>query len=136
MTYIFAELRRLVVERAQKRCEYCLIPEGDSYAIHEVDHIFAEKHGGETREDNLCLSCWICNRLKGSDLTSLDPLSGEITPLFHPRRDVWTTHFQLNGAIVVPLTPQARVTVRLLQLNRQHRINERQILIDLGEYPS
>ncbi len=42
----------------------------DAYAGHEVDHNYAEKHGGETSEDNLCLSCWICNRLKVTDLCS------------------------------------------------------------------
>src|SRR3954464_13788752 len=103
-TYISIELRRLVANRANGRCEYCLIPESDSYAIHEVDHIYAEKHGGKTSENNLCLSCWICNRLKGSDLTSLDPLTGEITPLFHPRRDEWAAHFQLDGALISALT--------------------------------
>ncbi|MCZ2099098.1 MAG: HNH endonuclease [Anaerolineae bacterium] len=134
-TYISAELRRLVAERAEGCCEYCLIPEADTYAIHEIDHVFAEKHGGETTEENLCLSCWICNRLKGTDLCSLDLLNGQITPLFHPRRDQWADHFRLDGATIVPVTPQTRVTVRLLQLNRQQRINERQILIDLGDYP-
>ncbi len=134
-TYISAELRRLIADRAEGRCEYCRIPEADTYAPHEVDHIYAEKHGGETREDNLCLSCWICNRLKGTDLCSLDPLTGEIASLFHPRRDVWADHFRLDGATIVPLTPQGRITVRLLQLNRQQRLNERQILIDLGDYP-
>jgi len=52
------------------RCEYCRVPMTDAYAGHEVDHNYAEKHGGETSEDNLCLSCWICNRLKVTDLCS------------------------------------------------------------------
>jgi hypothetical protein len=134
-SYIPSELRRLVADRAVSRCEYCRIPENDTYAAHEVDHIYAEKHGGETQENNLCLSCWICNRLKGTDLCSLDPSTGEITSLFHPRHDQWAAHFRLDGAAITPLTPQGRVTVRLLQLNRQQRINERQLLIDLGEYP-
>jgi hypothetical protein len=82
--YIPNELRRLVADRAANRCEYCRIPEDETYAVHEVDHIFAEKHGGETLEDNLCLACWICNRLKGTDLCSLDLLTGDITSLFHP----------------------------------------------------
>lgn len=133
--YIPAELRRFVADRADRRCEYCRIAESDTYATHEVDHIFAEKHGGGTDEVNLCLSCWVCNRLKGTDMCSLDPLTGSIASLFHPRRDQWETHFRLNGATIEPLTPQGRVTVKLLQLNRQQRVSERQIMIDLGGYP-
>ncbi len=135
MTYISAELRRLVQQRAENRCEYCLFPNDIGFMPHEVDHIYAEKHGGETIESNLCLSCWICNRHKGTDLTSFDPLTSEITVLFHPRRDVWTDHFRLQGATIEPLTPQARTTVQLLQLNKRERVDERQILIDLGQYP-
>ena len=97
MTYIAVELRRLVRERADGRCEYCRVPETDTFMPHEADHVYAEKHGGETTVANLCLSCWMCNRHKGTDLTSLDPLTGKITPLFHPRNDVWKEHFILDG---------------------------------------
>ena len=46
-------LRRQVQERAQGRCEYCLIHESDMYYPHEADHVIAEKHGGPTSLDNL-----------------------------------------------------------------------------------
>ena len=82
--YTPVPLRRLVRARADERCEYCLIPEAMTLAPHWVDHIVAEKHGGRTEEDNLALSCVVCNQRKGSDLTSIDPESGQITPLFHP----------------------------------------------------
>ena len=39
LTYVPAELRRLVRERARARCEYCLIPESAVFAPHEIDHI-------------------------------------------------------------------------------------------------
>jgi hypothetical protein len=129
------KLRGEVRERANERCEYCHLPDIDGGISQEIDHIYAEKHGGKTILENLCLSCWICNRYKGTDLTSLDPLNDEITPLFHPRRDVWSEHFHLNGAEIVPVTPQARVTVKLLKLNKQSRIEERRIMILLGRYP-
>jgi hypothetical protein len=135
MTYIPVGLRRAVYERAGGRCEYCRLHEDDSYMPHEVDHIYAEKHGGETTADNLCLCCVICNRHKGSDLASLDPLTGEVTALFHPRKDKWTDHFRLNGAIIEPLTAQGRVTVHLLQMNKRERLTERQLLIILGRFP-
>jgi hypothetical protein len=104
-------------------------------APHWVDHIIAEKHGGQTVEANLALCCILCNQHKGSDLTSIDPLSGQITPLFHPRRDRWQDHFRLVGAMIEPLTPTGRVTVRLLQLNHPDRIEERGLVVRLGLQP-
>jgi hypothetical protein len=70
---------------------------------------------------------------KGSNLTSIDPESSEITPLYHPRRDHWNEHFRLEEAYFVPITAKGRVTVLLLQLNRAERIAEREILISAGE---
>jgi 5-methylcytosine-specific restriction endonuclease McrA len=78
-------------------CEYCFTPEIASFAAHEVDPIVAQKHGGLTQEDNLALSCTLCNKHKGTDLASIDPNTGEITPLYHPRRDRWFEHFCLVG---------------------------------------
>src|SRR5262245_44019207 len=131
-TYVPTELRRLVRTRAEDRCEYCLIPESVTFATHEVDHIVAEKHGGQTDADNLALSCAVCNKFKGSDLTSIDPETGAVVLLFHPRRDRWPSHFQLTNARIEPLTPTGRVTVRLLQLNHPDRIAERELLVAAG----
>ena len=131
-TYIPAALRRLVYERAGGRCEYCLVPEDDVFATHEIDHIIAEKHGGPTEADNLALSCALCNKYKGSDIASVVPDTGEIVPLYHPRRARWSDHFQLYQAQFVPLTPTGCVTVRLLQLNHPDRIEERELLIAAG----
>ena len=47
-TYVAAELRRLVVSRANCLCEYCLIHEDDAHYGCQVDHVIAEKHGGIT----------------------------------------------------------------------------------------
>jgi 5-methylcytosine-specific restriction endonuclease McrA len=131
-TYVSAALRRLVRERAGGRCEYCLIPETLTFATHWVDHIVAEKHGGQTHDSNLALACVLCNQHKGSDLTSIDPETGQITPLFHPRRDRWLEHFFLADGTIGPRTATGRVTVRLLQLNSPDRIEERGLLLRLG----
>lgn len=89
MTYVPATLRRQVIERAGNRCEYCLISAEVAFFPHEVDHVVAEKHGGATEIDNLALACWRCNRHKGSDLTSFDPETRQLSPLFNPRTQVW-----------------------------------------------
>ncbi len=60
-------LRRAVIERAHERCEYCHKPQV-SFFPHEVDHVVAVKHGGQTTLDNLALACFQFNRYKGSDL--------------------------------------------------------------------
>lgn len=134
MTYIPDSLRRLVYARAAGRCEYCRIDERYTGKTHEVDHIYAEKHGGETHEGNLCLSCFTCNRYKGSDLCSLDPLTGEISRLFHPRTDIWDEHFDLIEGKIQGKTPQGRVLAKVLQFNELDRLTERRALIRIGRY--
>ncbi len=125
MTYIPAALRREVIERAGNRCEYCLLPAEVAFYPHEVDHIIAEKHGGATELDNLAFACWRCNRRKGSDVTSFDPQTGQLSPLFNPRTQVWVEHFAYEGERLNGLTPEGRTTVGLLQLNSADRLNER-----------
>jgi hypothetical protein len=106
-----------------------------SFATLECEHIVAEKHGGATAADNLALACPFCNRFKGTDLDSLDPDTGQLTAFFHPRNHQWGDHFRLEGARIVPLTPEGRVTVLIFQLNHPDRIAEREPLIQLGMYP-
>lgn len=73
MTYVPVHLRRLVIERAKERCEYCLFPQNAALLTFEIEHIIAEKHGGTTEAENLALACPYCNRAKGTDLGSIDP---------------------------------------------------------------
>ena len=133
MTRVPAELRRSVRERAGGRCEYCLAPERLSFQSHQMEHIVAQKHGGATDAGNLALSCIGCNQCKGADLSSLDPLTGALTPLFHPRRERWRDHFELRGLFILPKTAVGRVTVRLLQFNAPERITEREWFAAAGE---
>ncbi len=130
-----SSLRQLVFERAQGKCEYCFIHQDVSIYSHEVDHIIALKHGGQTIAENLALSCLPCNRHKGSDLATFDPISNEIAPLFNPRRQTWTDHFALNGTRIVGITPTGRATVFLLMLNAPTRLLQRQVLIAQRRYP-
>ena len=135
MTYIPDALRRMVVERAGERCEYCRIQQRDSLYVHEVDHIIPVKHRGETALDNLCLACLDCNRNKGSDFASFDPETNHISVLFDPRQHQWDEHFRLNGARIVPLTPEGRVTEFVLKLNDPTRLRARKALLESGRYP-
>jgi hypothetical protein len=104
--------------------------------ILSLDHVIAEKHGGQTASGNLCLSCYPCNSYKGSDLSSVDWGFGDsIVPLFNLRQQRWHDHFQLTGAVIQPITATGRVTVFLLRLNTPERLEERELLILLGHYP-
>lgn len=102
----------------------------DSLYTHEVDHIIPAKHRGETELDNLCLACFECNRFKGSDFGSFDPETDEITQLFNPRKHLWEEHFKLNGARIIALTPEGRVTIFVLKLNDAGRLQTREDLLD------
>ena len=133
MPEVSPHLRAQVRARAGHRCEYCGFPERWALEPHEVDHIIALKHDGETILENLAWCCTICNGRKGSDLSSLDPESGALTRLFHPRRDRWEEHFDFRGAEIWPLTAVGRVTVRLLRLNASERIQERALMVQAGE---
>lgn len=135
MTYISADLRRLVTDRAGNCCEYCRLSQDDSTFSFQIDHIISEKHEGQTTLDNLSLSCPNCNAFKGSDIASIDRDTGQLTPLYNPRTQPWYNHFRLDGPFIEPLTPEGRVTVRLLQLNHPRQVAERVGLIALGRYP-
>lgn len=59
---------------------------------------------------------------------------GQNIPLFDPRIDKWRDHFEWSddGLRIVAKTPQAAVTLDLLELNRPRilRIREADIAID------
>jgi hypothetical protein len=134
-TYIPVELRRLVISRAGRHCEYCLIHENDTYFDCEVDHIISEKHGGLTIAENLAYACLVCNRNKGSDLGSIPEPGGTLIRFFNPRIDTWSDHFTLDGVIIKPLTPIGQVTERIFKLNAIERLLEREALRTVGRYP-
>ncbi len=127
-----AKLRSLVYERANGKCEYCLIPEDISYSCHQLDHIISLKHGGKTTLENLALSCILCNRRKGSDISSIDPKTGKVVSLFNPRKQLWEEHFSLRGLKFIGLTPYGNATVSLLEFNLYQRQLERSELIKAG----
>jgi hypothetical protein len=128
-------LVELVWRRAKNSCEYCRVPQEFDDATFEIDHIIARKHHGTPESINVCLSCFYCNSFKGSDIASIDWQSGKLTPLFNPRRQRWTAHFQWNGAILVGRTAIGRVTVELLHINDEYRVNLREGLIQEGHFP-
>lgn len=75
-----AATRRRVRQRAQGRCEYCLLPQAaQPFVTFHVEHIIAKKHGGSDGLENLCTACERCNSFKGPNLSGGEkvPLVGE-----------------------------------------------------------
>ena len=127
-----AGTRQLVHTRARERCEYCRIPQDAVEATFHVEHCIAKQHRGDDDPGNLALACDRCNLYKGPNLTAIDPTSGEIATLFHPRRERWEDHFSLQGAIIVGLTSSGRATIQLLRMNAPRRLHLRRVLLQFG----
>jgi hypothetical protein len=130
-----AATRSLVWTRAQGHCEYCRLHQDHAELAHHVEHIVARKHGGTDDPANLCLACERCNLFKGSDLTGIDPVTGGVERLFHPRTQEWADHFDLRGPLIVGRTPTGRATVRVLSMNAGQRLQLRAALVAQGLYP-
>jgi hypothetical protein len=121
-----ARTRELVRRRAGDVCEYCRIPQEATPLIpFHVEHIVSKQHGGTDDPDDLALACDRCNAYKGPNLTSIDPDTGTVVGLFHPRQDIWSEHFVVSGGHIVGLTPMGRTTVRLLNMNASRRVELR-----------
>jgi hypothetical protein len=122
----------LVRQRAGHRCEYCRLPQHASALRFHIEHIIARQHGGTDDPANLALACPECNYQKGTNLSSIDPDTGKVTPLFHPRHDQWMDHFARDAARIVGKSPTGRTTVWLLEMNTGDRLRWREMLLRLG----
>ena len=124
-----AQTKQRVRERAENRCEYCGLPQEFSpLAALQIEHITPRKHGGSDDLDNLALACIDCNLSKGTNLAGLDPETGAITELFHPRRHVWSDHFEHRGPFTIGTSPIGRTTVAVLNMNSDDQLALRQFL--------
>jgi hypothetical protein len=101
--YISAELRKLVAERADFLCEYCLISASDRVSGYQVDYIISVKHGGATSADNLCYACIFCNLQKGTDLGSINWETGELVRFFTRVETCGKNIFNLKKLLSNPL---------------------------------
>lgn len=134
MARVSTALRPSVRDRANRRCEYCRLPdEFAEYPFH-IEHILSRKHGGLSDLDNLAWACIFCNGFKGSDIGARDPQTGILTELFNPRSQVWVDHFEMINAEITGKTPTGRATVFLLRMNNSPRLLIRMALIQIGKW--
>ena len=104
---------------AQNRCGYCLSPQRFVMARLEIEHIRPIAHGGTNDEANLWLACPLCNGHKSDKIIGLDRESNSEVPLFNPRTQIWSDHFQWDddGVHILGKTPIGRATVTALHLS-------------------
>ena len=135
MATIPASLRRLVIQRADNRCEYCGISQIGQVATFHIDHIVPVVAGGETIAENLALACVSCSLRKGARQSLEDSKTGEVVSIFNPRQQAWKEHFAWNGVQVVGLTATGRATLQALDLNRATMLAIRAEEELLGRHP-
>lgn len=132
MTRVPAATRRLVRQRAARRCEYCRTPESIRPYSFQVEHIRSLKHGGSSEPDNLAWSCLFCNLRKGTDIAAYDDETGVLVALYNPRTQLWDDHFAINESLIEGKTAEGRVTVKILQMNHPQQVEARVALIEAG----
>lgn len=131
------KLRQQVAQQSRHRCGYCLTPEELAGYAMEVDHILPEAEGGETVEENLWLGCRRCNGSKGARTHVEDPFTHRQVPLFNPRTQDWSHHFEwdADGTRIVGKTPTGRATVNALRMNDPLIVKARRHWVNWGYWP-
>jgi hypothetical protein len=125
------KLRQFVRVRAGQHCEYCGLSQEFSELRFHIEHVIPRQHGGNDDADNLALACPDCNLRKGPNLTGINPNTGEVVRLFHPRRDRWFDHFTYQEQYVVGSTSVGRTTVSLLEMNDPERRRIRELVAQI-----
>jgi HNH endonuclease len=132
-----ASLRNSVSERASDCCEYCQMQTTFSHDPFSAEHILPIAKGGLDEFINLAWACLGCNLYKSTTTHVFDLISGDLVPLYNPRINQWSEHFQWteNFTLIVGLTPIGRATIICLKLNRLGLVNLRKLLVAFGKHP-
>ena len=85
--------------------------------------------------DNLALACFHCNTHKGPNIAGIDPESGDLVRLFHPREDQWDDHFRWQGPVLAGVSAVGRATIQVLAINAPGYAAVRQALREEGAFP-
>jgi hypothetical protein len=135
--YISVAEQSQIIERADKRCEYCQSCMDYSSQSFAIEHVLPVALGGKTTLENLALACGGCNGHKYTKVEAFDALSQIIVPLYNPRKQKWCDHFVWSSdrLQMVGQTASGRATVDALKLNRVGVINIRKLLMMVGHHP-
>jgi hypothetical protein len=135
--YLSEELRRRIRQQAGDRCGYCLSPQYLVMGVLEIEHIVPKAAGGSDNEENLWLACRLCNSFKSGQTHGLDPQTGQLVQLFHPRTQTWYDQFEWaqDGTQIIGKTPCGRASVVVLQLNNLVAVTVRRFWVQAGWHP-
>lgn len=136
-TYLSDALRQQLIDADDHRCAYCQTTQANTGQPMVVDHLIPEAQGGQTQFDNLCFACRRCNEFKGAMTQAPDPLTGDITPLYHPRQHQWTDHFawDMAGIHLLGLSAIGRSTIVALNINNDVIVAARRRWVSVGWHP-
>ena len=131
---ISEKAREKVRQRANFLCEYCHTNERWQYVRFTIDHVIPND---DDSIENLALACFHCNRFKSNKTEIFDNQENEIVSLFNPRRQNWKEHFEWSkdGLQIVPKTSIGRITIAVLQLNRERILRIRKADIAVNRHP-
>jgi HNH endonuclease len=135
--HISTALKAKIKAAAKNQCGYCQSQQKYVLGILEIEHIISTAAGGSDEEENLWLSCRLCNAYKGIQIKALDPISEQTVQLFNPRTQRWAAHFAWSedGVYVMGLTPCGRATIVAVQLNNDYAVTVRQSWVSVGWHP-
>lgn len=102
-----------------------------------IEHIIPKARGGQDDDENLWLSCRLCNEKKRVLIEAIDPETGKSVPLFNPRLQTWSEHFawREDGTHIIGKTVIGRATLEALSLNSDLRVRSRAIWVKGGFHP-
>jgi HNH endonuclease len=132
-----AAQKQFITQRAQGCCEYCISQADFSPDPFSIEHIIPTTKGGTDELDNLALSCQGCNNRKYTHTEAIDPVTGSMVLLYHPRLHRWSDHFLWSEDFtrMIGTTPTGRATIVRLDLNRTGVVNLRELLSLSNRHP-
>jgi len=130
-------LRHKLSVQAQYRCGYCLTQEVVSGIPLTVEHIVPRFLGGTDEEDNLWMSCRLCNEAKSVQTLGVDAITQRRVELFNPRLEEWNAHFAWaeDGTKIEGISDVGRATIEALSLNSEFRVRTRKLWVEAGYHP-
>ena len=136
-TYLSAELRTLLEDVDDGQCVYCQTTVDNTGQALTTDHIVPVVEGGATVFANLCRACRHCNEAKHDQTQAIDPITGELVPLYHPRQQNWADHFAWDqaGIHLIGLTAIGRATIVALDMNNALILFARRRWVNAGWHP-
>ncbi|HRW03589.1 MAG TPA: HNH endonuclease [Caldilineaceae bacterium] len=136
-SYLSVELRKRLEELDNGQCVYCQTRTDNTGQALTIDHVIPLAKGGGNGLENLCRACRSCNEAKRDQTHAIDPLTGEIVRLYHPRQQRWSEHFAWDhtGVHLLGLTVIGRATVVALDVNNELILFARRRWVNAGWHP-